>query len=136
VANNPWWLIGFKPIGDSSRWTFEVFQGTKAQAEAKQHLAVNGTLDGPFATRAQAVAAETKERKKPIPPSGLPPGIPNPLHALGSVEQFLTLLANRNLWFRVAEVTIGGVLIAAGVSAIVKDVSPVGQLLKPLKGIR
>lgn len=111
AANDPWWLIGYKPIGDSSKFTFQVFQGTKAAAEARQKLAVNGTLDGPFATRAQAVAAEPGERKKPIPAIGLPPGIPNPLDVFKGL--------NLQTWaLRIGEIALGIVLVAVGLAKL------------------
>lgn len=72
ASTDSWWLIGYKPIGPVSGWTFSAYQGTKAQAQAKQHLAVDGTLDGPFSTQADALAAEAKEKTKPIPAIGLP----------------------------------------------------------------
>lgn len=40
-------------------------------------------------------------------------GIPNPL---ASVEQFLTILTEKQLWIRVAEFVVGGVVLAIGVT--------------------
>lgn len=117
-----WWLIGFKPIGSSSTWTFKVIQGTQAQAEAQQKLAVNGTLDGPFSTKAEAVAAEAKERTKPIPAIGLP-GVKNPI---GTLNGFLTALSDKNTWVRIAEAVLGLGLLIVGLSQLAKG-TPLGD---------
>jgi hypothetical protein len=114
-------------VGPMTTQAYETRYGT-----SPANAGITGQGNAGFPTRALAQSAATAFNKSGQG-KGLgvashpPPHIPNPL-------SFLSMLTNRNLWFRVAEVGIGGVLIAAGVAAIVKEQSPVGQLLKPLKG--
>jgi hypothetical protein len=59
--------------------------------------------------------------KQPMGP--LPPvdgSIPNPLHAINSVGDFLAKLADPNTWVRVGEVVVGVICIAVGLSAMTK----------------
>jgi hypothetical protein len=135
AGQDPWWLIGYKPIGSSSQWTFLPFQGTRAQAEAKQHLAVDGTLDGPFSTRAEARGAEKKERTTPIPQIGTPPGIGNPLSGIERVGAVLEAadrqLTDAALWRSLGWIALGVILIVLGLvlwlrkSGVIPDVVPV-----------
>jgi hypothetical protein len=114
-------------VGPMTEKTYETRYGTSPAQSG-----IEGQTNAGYPTRSLAQAAAAKFNKsgegKGLGLATHPgPHIPNPLSVL-------EMLANRNLWFRVAEVTIGGVLIIAGVAAIVKDQSPIGQLLKPLKG--
>lgn len=73
----------------------------------------------------------------PIPLPGAPPihvhvpgtggndgiGLPNPgniIHGAQDVGHFLGALTNPNTWIRVAEVTVGVILIAVGISAMLR----------------
>lgn len=61
--------------------------------------------------------------------SGL--SVPNPIHSL---EDFLNLLSNKNLWIRVAEFGIGGILLAVGVNAVLRpgqSLASAGGMLSP-----
>lgn len=126
AANDPWWLVSYKPIGSTSAWTFKTFQGTEAYATAQEKLAVNGTLDGPFSSKADAVAAETKEKKTPIPQIGLP-GVKNPL---GTLSGFLAALENKNTWLRVGEVALGLILIGVGIAKITGTANVISKAAK------
>lgn len=56
-----------------------------------------------------------------------------------SVEEFLTLLSNKNLWIRVAEFGLGGVFIAVGLNAVLRPgkslSSGVAKAVTPLRVI-
>lgn len=49
---------------------------------------------------------------------GKPLSIPNPI---SGVTNFLNVLASKNLWIRVGEFLVGGILLAVGANAILKQ---------------
>ena len=108
-----WWVIGFKPLG--AVWTFKVFRGTQAQARAQQHLAVNGTLEGPFPSEAVARAAVAKEGQNPNPTKNL---IGNPLHGIEAIGNFFNKLGQAATWKRIAEVLLGAALVIIGIAKL------------------
>lgn len=59
------------------------------------------------------------------------PSVPNPL---SGVEAFLSDLENKSLWIRVAEFTVGGLLLAIGTYGVVKGVS--GSNKSPIKTLK
>jgi hypothetical protein len=73
---------------------------------------------GPYATQAEAQAAADKLKKAPIP--GL---VNSPLSGIGG---FLANLSSGNLWLRLAEGAIGLILLAIGLSTLLKG-TPAGD---------
>jgi hypothetical protein len=116
-----WWVIGFKPLGGV--WTFKVIQGSQAQAQAQQHLAVNGTLEGPFPSKAAAQSAVAKEGKNPNPVKNL---IGNPLHGIEAIGNFFNKLGQAATWKRVAEVILGAALVIIGIAKLAAG-TPAGK---------
>lgn len=119
-----WWVISFNPLGGKA--TYHYFQGTKAQAQTLANEAVDGSVTGPFATKAAAQAAV--KSGKLTPPSGPQPvNIHNPLSAITDWASALTTvlkdLTERNTWVRILKIVLGGVVIIVGVLHIseVKD---------------
>jgi hypothetical protein len=115
-----WWLIEFKPLG--SAFTFQVFQGTKAQADAQAALAVNGVVLGPYATKAEAQAAEKKQpgnpNSKPVIHVPVLDKIGQVLSGVNAIGDFFNKLSEANTWLRIAEGLLGGILIAVSLAKL------------------
>lgn len=75
-------------------------------------------------TDGKDVIFDPKHGPQVIDPSIVPPtpGIPK---GFSSVTDFLNTLASSNLWLRLAEFVIGGILLAVGANALIKQSSGV-----------
>ena len=121
-----WWLIAYLPLG--SAYTYEVFQGTQAQAQAKASLAVNGKVLGPYPSQAAAVAAE---KTQPTNPNATPvinlPSVPG-IAGVQQIGTFFGSLGQANTWIRVGEVILGLILIAVGVARLTHAVPAITKV--------
>lgn len=122
ATSDAWWAIGanVQPIAGVGT-SYSYFYGTKAAAQAKAALVVDGTVTGPFTTEATAQAAVKAGKTSASPQaaetpseigsqvsSGVLDGIP------ASVGSFFSALGNTNTWIRVAKVVVGGLLLVIG----------------------
>ena len=128
MATAQWWVISYNPLGQPP--TFEYLDGTKAAAEAKAALAVDGSVTGPFATEADARAAAAAGHVTP-PDTDTAPGIPDPVSgittAAEAVPHFLSQISSRAFIARAAKVIIGMALVVIGVLQL----THASQLVKP-----
>lgn len=83
---------------------------------------------GPYATEAEALAAQAPRQQSPNPANDAVNAAENatggPLGALASIGAFLAKLGQASTWLRVAEVALGLVLVAVGVAKIVPSFTP------------
>lgn len=115
-----WWVI---KAYASSVPVYQVIQNA-AKPDARLVETANGTtvtVTGPFATQAAAKASLPAGAKMsaggPNGPNGSSPSPSvNVPGAISSVEQFLSILTERNLWVRVAKVAVGGALLIIGLA--------------------
>lgn len=132
-------MISYNPPSGPS--TYQVFRGTEAQAQAKAFLAVNGSLDGPFATKAAAQAAIDAARGQPV---GTAEPAPNPnmqkieqdipvigpamstlqnvgdaaattATAMSAIAEFFASLTQANTWRSLGWILLGAVLLISGI---------------------
>ncbi len=72
---------------------------------------------GPYATEAEALAAQNPQQQSPNPANDLGNAAQNSSGVLGipaSVGNFFGALGNPNTWIRVSKVIIGGLLLVVG----------------------
>lgn len=80
----------------------------------------------PFPNPLPGVGPPVIDTKNPVKSVTDPIG--NLSSAVTDINGFVTALTQRNTWLRVAEVTLGGVLLIVGIAAIVKA-TPVGSAI-------
>ena len=126
-----WWLIKFAPLGKP--FNYQVFQGTKAQADAQAKLAVNGSVLGPYPSKAAALAAE---KAQPPNPNSKPvikvPGINQIFGGVNAIGDFFNKLSEANTWLRIAEGILGGILIAVSLAKLTGVENVISQTVKKI----
>ncbi len=117
APGRPWWAV----LTLTSKFAPS---GRVVQSASKPVAAPGQTVEGPFATRALAMAALHG------PVAGGPPHIspPNLLGGIDAVGHFFANLTDRQTVVRVAEVTLGMLLLLIGAAALVKD-TPMGKAI-------
>ena len=117
MAANPWWVIAFTSYGSAP--TYEYFQGTQAQAEAKANFAVKvsdeNNLSGPYPSKAAAENA-VKGKKVNVPNNDANTSPSQILSGLDAIGAFFNNLGLASTWIRVAKVVIGGTLVVIGIA--------------------
>ena len=105
MAAQQWWVIAFTSYGTPP--SYEYFQGTKAQAEAKAKLAVevstSPAITGPFPTKAAAEASVKAGKANTPSPGDSGPHVGNPLKGLAAIGDFFARLTEANTWLRIGE---------------------------------
>jgi hypothetical protein len=131
ATGSEWWVISFNPLG-GAKSTYEYFFGSKAGADAKANLAVDGSVTGPFASKAAAQAAVAAHHVTPpnTNTTGIHPG--NPLTGLNAIGDFFQRLTQAVTWERVAEAVAGGLLIYVALKAMFPGVA--SAVAAPVKG--
>lgn len=126
VAGDSWWVIGYYPestlLPGGGSAQFQYFYGTKAQAEAQQQLAVNGTLSGPYSTEEDAKAAAAKL------PTKEQSSAQNVASSLNPANWNLQVSGVAGWFFRGLKVLFGGVLMIIGISKLTGIDNKITQL--------
>jgi hypothetical protein len=119
---DPWWVYA---LPGAHTKTGSTAQYTESQAPNRNALPAGAEfIHGPYTTKAQADAQLAKLQKPNIPGVLGIPGAPNL-----SLSSFLGQFTQRALWIRIAEATIGALLIIVGVTKLAGD-SPIGKAAK------
>jgi hypothetical protein len=117
MAATSWWVIAFTSYGSAP--TYEYFQGTQAQAEAKANFAVKvsdeNNLSGPYPSKAAAENA-VKGKKVNVPNNDANTSPSQILSGLDAIGAFFNNLGLASTWIRVAKVVIGGTLVVIGIA--------------------
>ena len=112
-----WWVISFTSYGNPT--TYEYFQGTEAQANAKANSAVKVSnepnLSGPYDTEADAKAAVAAKAVN-VPNNDANTSPNTVLSGVNAIGQFFNSLGEASTWIRVAKVLAGGVLLLIGLA--------------------
>lgn len=118
-----WWVLGLTDeVTDqpgSAPTQGSVFHGTRAQAQHKASLLLNGTLTGPFDTEAQAEAViKAGKVNKPDPKSLGSQIVGGALTWERALAKVLGALTQESTWLRVGEGAVGIVIIAVALKAL------------------
>ncbi len=127
AGQTQWWVIwaNNQPVAGVGV-TATTFAGTKAQADARAAKVVDGTVTGPYATEAAALAAikaaggSGSGSTVTSPPAGpQQPSVPNPLAGLEGLAKifgdFFTGLTDGKMWRSLGWIVLGIALMLAGV---------------------
>jgi len=141
-----WWVIwaNNQPVKGVGV-TASVFYGSKAQAGAKASAIVDGTVTGPYGSKAAALAAiraaggsgDNSAVTSPPPGPQAPLSTQNPLALVGD---FLARLSSPHTWLRVAEAVTGIAFLIIGLNTLlhnpvgkVASITPAGRAAKTVK---
>jgi hypothetical protein len=124
-----WWVISFNPL--AAKPTYQYYEGTKAGAQARAKLAVDGSVTGPFATKADAQAAVAKGKVTP-PDTNTAGSVPNPLTGINAIGDLAHRLTESATWIRVGEFAAGALLLYIGLNALTRGTA-VGSAVQSAK---
>lgn len=117
ASGSEWWVISFNPLAGKS--TYQYFFGSQSGAEARAKLAVDGSVTGPFASKAAAQSAVAAH--KVTPPNTNTAGplqIGNPLTGINAIGDFFHRLTEGTTWVRVGEAVAGTLLVYVALKAM------------------